>query len=229
MSNDTEKAFDAAMDALIAQACAETEDKIFDSYEEKLKDQKIVFSKEHNAFMETLLDAERSKIKKTKHKRIRKRILIAAIIVLTILLALALTVSAFREKIIDFTLDIANKNSEIQFEKEEEIFFEKTNMNISYIPQNFEEEKRYTADGYVYAKYSYGDLWFTVEKEIVPDNMTIDTENAEIEETEINGCKAVISIKDNLVIIVWTKGDHAYITTGNITKDELIEISKNIS
>ena len=45
MSNDTEKAFDAAMDALIAQACAETEDKIFDSYEEKLKDQKNCFFK----------------------------------------------------------------------------------------------------------------------------------------------------------------------------------------
>ena len=229
MSSDTSKAFDAAMDALIAQACAEMENEIFDKYEEKLKDQEISFSKEHNTFMKTLLDAERSKIQKSKHKKIRKHILIAAIIVLTILLALALTVGAFREKIIDFTLDIANKNSEIQFEKEEEIFFEKTNMNINYIPEEFEEEKRYTSDGYVYAKYSYGNLWFTVEKEIVPDNMTIDTENAEITEIKINGSKAVISSKENLTIIVWSKGDYAYTVTGNIEKEELIDISKNIN
>ncbi len=106
MSNDIGNIYDETIDVIIKFAGTRAADRIFDEIEASMSDDDILFSEKHIKAINEILIDEKNKIKKRKHNNINKRILLTAIIVIITFLISVLTVSAFREKIIDFFMEV---------------------------------------------------------------------------------------------------------------------------
>lgn len=57
----------------------------------------------------------------------------------------------------------------------------------------------------------------------------IDTENAVVDEIEINGLKGIASVKEGVTIIVWNDNSNSFVLTGNIKLEVLLKVAESIN
>jgi hypothetical protein len=220
--------YENAVDMMLDFSATRVADRIFDEIDNSIADEDIIFSKQHINIINEIILSEKNDISRRKRKRLQRHILLTAIIALTLLLLSALTVSAFREKIISVFTEITSKGTVFHYEADDTDNTEKFNLAVNYIPADFEITQQYSNENEYYIRYSNNNLFFDVDKQLPPDAYTLNTENGNIEYIDINGSDALFSASDNLKIITWIKNDYVYTISGNIDKDELIGIAKNI-
>ena len=56
----------------------------------------------------------------------------------------------------------------------------------------------------------------------------IDTENAIVEDVEINGLKGIASIKEGITILAWHDNSNSFILTGNLQLQTLLTVAESI-
>jgi hypothetical protein len=219
--------YNEAVDVLIKFAGTNVADRIFDEIDSSISDDDISFSEKHTQTINKIIYAEKYKLKNAKKKNLNKRILLIATITMTFLLLSILTVWAYREKIVDFFMEISDFGTMFHYESNQEYIIDKVKM--MYIPNEFEKSQEYNNDNECFMRYEKEDLFFDVDKQVPPDAYTINTENGNTEYIDINGSTALFSISYDYKILTWIKNGYVYTVSGNVAKEEIILIAKNIS
>ena len=196
----------------------------------------ISFSETFDKKMEKLFKQERKKEFSKKILLISKRVAVFGIIIIVALGIAAFSVQAIRIKILNFFVDI--KEEYTSFRKDEQNSDHDNNESdqsvligsylFNYIPKGFELVESISTNLMTRAKFSNNDLFinFRVSKET--SNVSLDTENTRVEKIDIDEKKCSYIERDNDNYILWYDNNMVISLSGNISKDELIEIIKKI-
>lgn len=97
------------------------------------------------------------------------------------------------------------------------------------IPEGFSVESSVREDGFFIITYT------DQSGRIIDYNQSdlscihsIDTEGKDLEETEINGTKALVSYNDEESIICWTDSEYSYLISGDIPKSDIIRMANSL-
>lgn len=104
-------------------------------------------------------------------------------------------------------------------------------LAVGYIPEGFELEGAGIVDKIVLFKYKdeNGEL-FTVSKSASSMEIYYDTENFVSEEIIYNNVTYIYcQDNENINNLIWIKNDYAYRIDGTLSKEELLEIAKNVN
>lgn len=187
------------------------------------------FSDEFNKKMKKLI-AKESRISFNHRKRI-SRALIAAIIATIIMFTGLMSVSASRQKIIEFIETIFPKYTQVELSEESAPTPEtiETAYTLGYVPDGYELEQYNQDEVSVFAiwKNNNGDE-IVFSQNLLDSNISIDNEH-EYETAELNGYTSYICGDDNLCSITWNDENYRYVlATPSEFKDELIKMVENL-
>lgn len=109
MSNN--KFIDKIIDDIIIEASKQYVDEMFDEIEKTVKDENIVFSKEHQKNVDDILKGKYKKddIKIKRPLKFNKKMFFVAVIVMIFTAGSVLSVSGVKIKLLNFMLDIKNQ------------------------------------------------------------------------------------------------------------------------
>lgn len=187
------------------------------------------FSDEFNKKMKKLI-AKESRISFNHRKRI-SRALIAAIIATIIMFTGLMSVSASRQKIIEFIETIFPKYTQVELSEESAPTPEtiETAYTLGYVPEGYILKEYTSSDVNVFAVWTNenGDeIVFT--QDLLNGNIAVDNENI-YEEIFINNYKAIIYGANNSIAICWNDDYYRYVlATPSEFKDKLIKMVENL-
>lgn len=128
----------------------------------------------------------------------RKRILIPIVIILTILIC-AMSVPAIREPMITFIVNVYNEMTDFIIRSDNgEIQFTTNDFILNYVPENYTLQDTQIAANIkteAYKDNSGHSFTFTLEYYKNGINFSMDTENAKVTKTKIQGLKALLQRK----------------------------------
>lgn len=245
MAENNNKPMDNAIDALIRSASSDIVTEMFDKIDASINDEDIHFSENHIRAMNKILYSQTvADDNRIKHFRLNKRLILVAIITMTIVLIAALSVGADRLKFLDYFMNVSDISTDFTKSPESEkgVYYVDENImessgkateykysiKLNYIPDGFTLTDSSEYNSISEATYYNINKWFYVSKSIVPDTVSIDTENAETEYVDINGIKSFMSIKPKQIILIWENNDILYSLYGNIDKETIIKIAENM-
>lgn len=226
MNNKAEDVFESTADILFKSACSSAADSIFDETDRSMTDEEIAFSRRHTDAVERIFKNERNN---KKRRRFRAELLLAAVVVITVILFSALAVYAFREKILNFFKEETRLGTVFHYEGDNEELLDEPELNVGFIPQDFEETQKYKDAKDCLIIYSHNEEYIAVDKMLPPDSYALDTEDAEIKYIDINGCQAMFSVNEDVSIITWSRNGYVFSVSGNVDDDILIKTARNIS
>ena len=160
------------------------------------------------------------------------RALIAAIISLIILLTGLMSVSASREKIVEFIERVFSTNTQITLSENSAPTPEtiETAYTLGYVPEGF-ELKQYESDELgvfaIWENEKGEEIVFT--QDILNSDISIDNEHY-YEKTEVNGFPGYIHGSGINTLLAWTNNKYWFeISVPDKINNELVDIAKNIS
>lgn len=219
-------AFNKAIDELLDEAAHITVEK--DSGELEMPTDNISFSDEHEVKMQRLFKSERRKIaaKKFRKYAVRAACIFLALIVFSC--ATIFSVSAWRVRFLNFMFNKDAPNTDYNFTDEKPAPQMDDRLKLNYIPDGFELDDSFSGQRSITLSFIRGKDYFCVSSDELDANFNIDTENAEMEKTKINGFDAIYISNQNANSLIWYDDDRAYTITGNISKDEIFKIAKGL-
>lgn len=224
MNND---AYEEVLDILLDEGAKEADRRIGEGLTETEED--ISFSAEHMKKMKTLFSAERRKIKRKKLKKYARTaacMAAAAVIVSGITIY---NVDALKVRFMNFVHEIGKPNSDISFLDNGGMPYSDNNITFDYVPMGFEmveniESKPISNSWF----FESNDQYFVVATSIMEGTMSIDTENALVENISINGLEGICSLKETVTILVWHDNQTVFTIYGDIPKEEIVKIAENL-
>lgn len=105
-------------------------------------------------------------------------------------------------------------------------------VNLKYIPRGFKLEEKKFSSSIGYVEMTDGENnFFSFSVHPNSGKKYVDTENADVIFTEINGFDAVIISKyyddDKYTSVLWGDGSKVYFVSGNISRKKIIKIAEN--
>ena len=145
-------------------------------------------------------------------RRRLSRALIAAIIATLIMLTGLMSVSASREKIVEFVETVFSDHTEVQLSDESPETLETIEKEyvLSSVPEGFEQVQYDVEETYVFTAWENGEgQQITLSQMILDGSFSVDSEH-NYEKFEMNGYEAYISSNDNDTMIAWSDGEYWY-------------------
>lgn len=110
-----------------------------------------------------------------------------------------------------------------------EVYYEPT-----YIPKGYEMwEEGYLKESWVYNMYYLKNKkqYIIFTQDLLEGTISIDSENVERKEVEINGWKGQMNYKKNKKTIIWATNEYAFVLAhvGNISEEELLKVARSVS
>lgn len=99
----------------------------------------------------------------------------------------------------------------------------------SFLPDNFLESDRIEEPKGLVVYYSAKDKLIQYSQSTITCNHQIDTENRETEYVTVSGCEAFLSYDENSSIIVWNDGIYVYCISGDLCKNDIIEMANSVN
>lgn len=189
-----------------------------------------VFSKEHEKKMKEIFRAASRAERKAKNRKYFQRMAAGVAIMLCLSGFTVMNVEAFRVPVVEFLLDISEKYSVLQ-EKNNAKMVTKNYQDFepTYVPSEFYVDTVEEDNSSFFIYYiSDNKQWYrlTFYKETI--STSIDTENADVQEINIDGNKAIYVKKDGVNHIVMYKKGTQYQLSGTISFEEICIILKSI-
>ena len=141
-------------------------------------------------------------------------------------------VEAIRVKVMELLIDIQEDHTELSFvENENEEFYVPVewqgNYYPSYIPDGFYLKEQGKLNCYVKYENEQG-ARINFSEYSADDSVSINSENAELSYTTINGVDAFVIERESSVIITWNSDDKFFVLTANTPKEEALEIANGV-
>lgn len=212
-------------------------DEAFDDIdiEEKTEEQKIEFSAEHNKKIKKILHKEQKRRTLKKYNNYFKKGIAILLIAFIGVGVLTFSVEAYRIKFLNFILEYTDKYTEIRYNEninkvneDKENSTEETGIKLNYIPQNFVLKRKVINGTSIYIEFENNKENFVISAREQEGIAHIDTENAEVENLNINNNQYMIVEKNGRISVHWTMNNMMYMLSGNIEKEEIINIIKNL-
>lgn len=223
MNND---AYEEVLDILLDEGAKEADRRIGEGLTEPEED--ISFSAEHMKRMKTLFSEERRKIKRKKAKKYARTaacMAAAAVIVSGITIYNA---DALKVRFMNFVHEIGKPNSDISFLDNGGMPYSDNNITFDYVPMGFDMVKNSKSKSGIFLAFESADKYFYVDVDEMGGTMSIDTEDAVVENISINGLEGICSSKENVTILVWHDNKNVFQIHGDIPKEEIVKIAENL-
>ncbi len=219
--------FEKVFDLMLKEAST----KLLEEEAEQLLSEQVdehEFSVEHKKKMEKLFKKPEKTFFITFVKRHKS--LVAVFIVLAMLACVSVpNTKAIKSVFMNYIFDKNAPGTRIIFESNNSAHYTSKNVNIGFIPEGYSLTLEKGEGLKKFLNYENGEKWFDFHIKDLEGMLTIDTEGAIVEEIDINGTKALLSIKPDVKILVWSSDDYALVMDGNIDKETLIKIAKSIT
>lgn len=224
-----QETFDKILDALTDEAVS-----IVDSTPDKdiPAERPVEFSEDLEQKIQRIFDDERRRVRRRGRRRYVRRICICAAVVTALLAAAVMSVGALRNAVIEMIFNTTDVSTEIRFvaaPAPDEPAAPESKAQFGYLPEGFvlvKEDVKSRMENYTFKN---GKQYFYIGITQVTDGSTagIDTENAYVEYMTINGWQAVYSEKPEVQILFWADDSYSYCISGNIGRDEIVQIAQN--
>ena len=192
-------------------------------------EENITFSPEHEKKMKKLFQKERRSVFRKKSAKYSKRaalFLVGAVLISSVTI---MSVEAWRVRVLNYFLNIAQERTEMKWSDENKgDSYATDEVTLGYIPHGFELERSVPKREGLSLTFRKNELSFHVSIYPLRGSLGFDTEDAEIKKVSINGAEGVLSIKENVTILVWNDTESAYLINGNISEEEIIKIAENL-
>ena len=163
---------------------------------------------------------------KSKKKFIKSQV-VRIILIASVLFALLMSVCAFspfKDFVVEFFEDhnlFTSDSDKVNYPKE---------IDVSYVPEGFALVKEESDSLGIFQEYSSNNKSFAITKNSPTADFQISNTYTEEVVFYNEGVKyTFMQLKETVNIVVWLTEDYSYSITGyNMTKEEMIKISKNI-
>ena len=221
-----EKSYEKAFDILLKSGTEEAARRIADETAEPSEE--IEFSKEHLKKMKAIFAAEKRKQRRKKLARFTKVAACVAAAAIIVSGTAIFSVDAFRIKFMNFIYEKDKPNSDIYFGDNVVETYEDDYIYLGYIPAGFHLERCTSKQGDCLMNFANEDNYFSVSVSNKDGLLNIDTENAEVESTSVNGLDAFFSTNNRVNILVWSDNSLKFSIDGTVSKDEIMKIAENL-
>lgn len=221
------KTMDKIFDDIIAEAASIAAENLGRDLPEP---EAVEFSKEHEAAMQKIFRKERKKLFYKKIPKYSKR---AAVFLLAVIIMSGIavfSVEAWRIKVMNFVIEMSQTHSEINFGENSTKgdSYISDEITLGYIPEGFKLEKKDIKNNMVTLVFKGEDEYFIFSMNKIAGSMGIDTENASVKKTTINGQEALFSSNINVNILVWHDEKFSYTLSGTVDEKEIVKIAEDI-
>lgn len=223
-----QETFDKILDALTDEAVS-----IVDSTPDKdiPEERPVEFSEDLERKIQRIFDDERRRVHRRGRRRYVKRMCICAAVITALLAAAVMSVGALRNAVIEMIFNTTDVGTEIRFvEAPAPDEPPESKAEFGYLPEGFvlvKEDIKSRSESYAFKN---GEQYFYIGVDSVTGGATsgIDTENSYVEYMTINGWQAVYSEKPEVQILFWADDSYSYCISGNIGRDEIVQIAQNL-
>ena len=218
------------MDELNKDIIDEAANKAAENLGNNLPEPEIIeFSKEHEEAMKRIFKKERNKLLIKKISKYSKRVAIFFLVLVVASSVTIFSVEAWRIKIMNFIIEMTQTHSEINFSEDNKgDTYTSDEITLGYIPEGFKLETSDISENSVNLIFKGEKNYFVFSMDAINSKMGIDTENAAVKKTMINGEEALYSTNNNVNILVWHNEEFLYKLSGTIEEKEMIKIAENI-
>lgn len=223
MNND---ALGNALESVLDDAARAVDSEIGSMLQEPVED--IQFSPESERRMKALFRREHRKLRVKKLGRFSKW---AACILLAVVVTSGVTVFSvrgLRVRFLNFILETGAPNTDYSFGDDGDQSYSDDEIALEYIPEGFRLELNKSIRDSVYLHFTNNEEYFTFSITGIDGRASLDTEDRIAENLEVNGKEAVYTSNKNINSLIWHNDEQVYKIAGNISKDEIIKIAKNV-
>lgn len=196
-----------------------------------------------NSLNQWFIEYNKELIRKEKNQKIRSKVLklskrIAAVLIIVSIAGSVVTMSveAFRVRFFNLVIETSQKFSLVSQEEINEtqmVYDVLSDWTDYYYP-------KYLPEGYyllntrslVDTRYMTFSNLEGNEMRFIQGNLSsqsqIDSENGNVINVEIRGCKGVLVVKDDITILNWTTNDMSFSIQGNVEKSVLLAIAESV-
>ncbi|MCL2301281.1 MAG: DUF4367 domain-containing protein [Firmicutes bacterium] len=200
-------------------------------YEKNLKP--VTFSPEFERKMERLIRAHQKPYYSLISTR-PKRILLSFAAALILLTATVFSVSALREPVIRFIVEVYEKFSNVFFHQELEVQFPttlETYYTPTWLPDGYNKDAR-IVDVAFFCDWTYenedgGEIKFK-QYTITSSVLRIDTEDVQTKSYSINGKEGLYYSSKGIQHLAWSDGQYGFLVLGPISEADLLRIAESI-
>ena len=189
--------------------------------------EEMEFSERHEKIMQQLFQKERKKARKKKWISYTKR---AACFLLLLVVVSGITifsVDAWRIKFLNFVLESGEPNTNYNFNEGGNTYSDEE-ITLGYLPEGFELVENTSNRESITLTFAKDDWYFTFTVNSIDATSSVDTQDGSAERITINGNEAIFTTNPNMNAVIWHDDKYSYRVIGNITKEELIQIAKNV-
>ena len=224
--NRKDNSFDEAFDMLLTEAAIQADKNI--GAKLQIPEENIIFSEEHEQKMRKLFKHEQQKLFRKKLVRYSMRSACILLLVAVLTFVSLFSVSAWRVKFLNFVMEFGEPNTDYHLDGGETGSYSEDDINIVYIPNGFAVVENIRDGDHIFLEFKNQEQYFTLTIESVNVLSNIDTEEVFIEKLTLNGIDTIFVDKDSVKTLIWSDDKHSYTVYGNISKNELIKIAKDV-
>jgi hypothetical protein len=190
----------------------------------------VEFSREHENAMRKIFKKERKKLFFKRIQKYSKRAAVFLLVVMVMSGIAVFSVEAWRVKVMNFVIEISQTHSEINFREDSAKgdSYTSDEITLAYIPEGYQLEKRDVKNNRISLVFKGEEYYFVFSMSDITGSMGIDTENASVKKTAINGQEALFSSNNKVNILVWHDEDFSYTLSGTVVEMEMVKIAENI-
>ena len=195
----------------------------------------VTFSPKFKRKMERLLRVQRSPLYPLVSTK-PKRALLAMAVVIILMITMVFSVSALREPVIRFFVEVYEKFSQVFFHEplDEEQF--PTTLEVYYtptwLPEGYHEDIDRILDvenlcHRFYVSQSSDDIMFK-QYTITSSALRIDTEDVQAAQVIVNGNAGLAYSNKGIQRLLWNNGEYGFLVSGSVPENDLLRIAKSI-
>ena len=194
----------------------------------------VTFSPKFERKMERLLRAQRKPYYLLTNTK-PKRVVLALVTALILMVTMVFSVSALREPVIHFFVEVYEKFSQVFFQNHEEEQFPAT-LEVYYVPtwlpDGYWEDAEQTIDAIIFCERTYTDadrVEITFKQHTITSSvLRIDTENVQTKQALVNGQAALVYSNKEIQHLIWNDGAYGFLVFGPVKESDLLRMAEAI-
>lgn len=191
------------------------------------------FSPEFEERMEQLINSHSKPHKRFLNTK-PKKIILALAAVFILFITMVFSVTAIREPVVRFIVEMYERFSTVFFDKDGETPEPPTTLEIifepSWLPDGYElnPDMSMEAEDSRDVFYIQDNNVLAYSQSVLSIGLVIDTENTEAKIVLLNGREALLYHNKGLQTIVWDDGQYAFSLTGSVSANEILRMAESL-
>ena len=164
-----------------------------------------------------------------------KRALLAFAIALLLLITMVFSVSALREPVVRFIVEVYERFSKVFYHQQEEEYFPatlETYFTPTWLPDGYQEDAGLVVDAIIFCERTFscesGEKAKFMQYTITSSLLIIDTEDVQAEPCSVNGMDALCYSNKEIQNLIWNDRQYGFRITGPVSKADLLRMAESI-